>query len=191
MRVVLARNWWALVLRGVIGMLLGAMTFAWPGITLSGLVLLVGAYALIDGAMSIVSAVRAAEAHERWGASIIEGLFGIVAAFVIVAWPAITTLVLVYVIAGWALATGVSEIVAAVRLRKHISGEWLLALSGAASIGFGLLIALAPLTGALVIALWFGAYIFVSGLILLMLGLRLRAWSGRHLSGPSITVGSH
>ena len=73
MRVALVRNWWSLVLRGVLGVLLGVLTFAWPGITLASLVLLFGAYALIDGIVSIAGAVRAAQAHERWVVLVIEG----------------------------------------------------------------------------------------------------------------------
>lgn len=182
MKPVLAQNWWSLVIRGIVGMLFGVVTFAWPGITLTALVLLFGAYALIDGIVSIIGAMRAAGAHERWGVLIIEGLAGIAAAVITFAWPAITAIVLVYVIAGWALVTGVFEIAAAVRLRKQISGEWLLALGGIASIVFGVLIAVVPLAGELVIALWVGAYAFVFGAILVVLGFRLRTWRNTQLS---------
>ena len=130
MRIVLARNWWSLVLRGVLGILVGILTFVWPGITLTALVFLFGAYALVDGVVSIAGAIRAAESHERWGALLIEGIVGILAAAFTVLWPPITALALVYVMAAWAIVTGIFEIVAAVRLRKHITGEWLLALSG-------------------------------------------------------------
>src|ERR1700687_3336855 len=91
-------------------------------------------------------------------------------------WPAITALALVAVIAAWAIVTGIAEIVAAVRLRKYISGEWLLALAGGASVLFGVLVAAVPLAGALVITLWFGAYTLVFGVILVALGFRLRNW---------------
>jgi uncharacterized membrane protein HdeD (DUF308 family) len=94
-----------------------------------------------------------------------------------VLWPAITALALVLLIGAWAVVTGIFQIIAAVRLRRHISGEWLLALGGMLSVIFGVLVMVAPLAGALVIAIWFGAYAFVFGVILIALGFRLRAWT--------------
>jgi Short repeat of unknown function (DUF308) len=88
----------------------------------------------------------------------------------------------------WALVTGVFEIAAAVRLRKHVSGEWMLALSGVLSIAFGALIVIFPLAGALAIALWVGAYCLIFGAVLVALGFRLRHWSRRAISGASIAV---
>jgi uncharacterized membrane protein HdeD (DUF308 family) len=191
MRVMLVRNWWSLVIRGVAGIFLGVVTFAWPGITLTALILLFGAYALIDGVVSIVGAVRAAEAHERWGALVIEGLVGIAAAIITVVWPAITAFALVCIISSWAIVTGVFELVAAVRLRKLISGEWLLALSGIASLLFGILVLIAPLAGALVIALWVGAYSLVFGVLLIALGLRLRSWGKALSAGLRMPIPAH
>jgi uncharacterized membrane protein HdeD (DUF308 family) len=165
MRIILATNWWSLVIRGIVAILLGIVTFAWPGITLTALVFLFGAYALLDGVVSLVGVVRAAQAHERWGALLIEGFAGIAAAIVTVLWPPLTALALVYVIGAWAVVTGIFEMVAAVRLRKYIAGEWLLALTGIASLLFGILIMIAPIAGALVIALWVGAYAMVFGVL--------------------------
>jgi uncharacterized membrane protein HdeD (DUF308 family) len=185
MRPILARNWWSLVLRGVLGIILGVITFVWPGITLTALVFLFAGYALLDGALSLAGALRAAEAHERWGALLFEGIVGILAAFVTALWPAITALALVFVIAAWAIVTGIAEIAAAVRLRRQIHGEWMLALAGVASILFGVLLAAMPLAGALVLALWVGAYMLVFGVMLVALGLRLRSWSrGSHAGAP-------
>lgn len=164
------------MIRGIVAILLGVMTFIWPGITLTALVLLFGAYALIDGIVSIVGAVRAAEAHERWGSLVFEGVAGIGAAVVTVLWPAITAFALVCLIAAWAVVTGIFELVTAVRMRKHIPGEWLLVVTGIASVVFGVLLFLAPLAGALVIALWVGIYLLVTGVLLMSLGFRLRAW---------------
>ncbi len=191
MRLALARNWWSLVIRGFLGILAGIITFIWPGITLAGLVYLFGAYALVDGVVSLVGAVRAVAAHERWGALLVEGIIGIAAAVVTVLWPAITALSLVYVIAAWAIVTGVAEIVAAVRLRRQVSGEWLLMLSGIASVLFGVAIAAVPVAGALVIALWFGVYALVFGIMLVALGFRLRTWDRTHLAGEGIPAPAH
>src|SRR5712671_2150846 len=160
MNVVLAYSWWSLVIRGLLGIAVGVITFLVPGITFASLVLVFAAYALIDGIVSIVGTVRAAKAHERWGSLLIEGIAGITIAGITLLWPGITALALVLCAASWALVTGVLEIVAAVRLRKIIEGEWLLALSGLISIAFAILVFASPVAGSLAVALWFGAYAF-------------------------------
>ncbi|HYZ86239.1 MAG TPA: HdeD family acid-resistance protein [Bryobacteraceae bacterium] len=172
---VIARNWWSLVIRGLVGVLVGIITFISPVITLQALVLLFGAYALIDGVMNIVGATHAARAHQRWGVLLLQGIAGILAAVVTVLWPGITALALVLVIGSWAIVTGVLQVIAAIRLRRYISGEWLLALAGILSVIFGVLVMIAPLVGALVIAMWVGVYAFIFGAVLIGLGLRLRA----------------
>src|SRR5260370_36552347 len=101
MRIALATNWWSLVIRGIAGIAFGILTFVWPGITLVALVLLFGAYSLIDGVMSLIGAVRAAEAHERWGVLVLEGLVGIAAAAITVLWPAVTAMALLCVVSVW------------------------------------------------------------------------------------------
>src|SRR6516162_3933757 len=128
MPISLARNWWSLVLRGIVAVLLGLYMLMRPGLTVLVLVGLFSAYALIDGIVALIGAVRAVQAHERWGTLLFEGIAGIGAAVATWFWPHITVLVLIWVIAAWALVTGIFEIVAAIRLRKHITGEWLLAL---------------------------------------------------------------
>jgi len=185
---VLARDWWSFLLRGVIAVLVGIVTFLAPGFTLGALVILFGAYALVDGVLSIVAAWRASRSHEHWGMLLLEGVAGILAAVVTMAWPAITAVALVFVVAAWAIVTGVLEVVAAVRLRKYITGEWLLALGGIASILFGFLITIAPAAGALVIALWIGVYAFVFGIALIALGFRLRKWTREHHDAGSSSM---
>ncbi|HEX4166426.1 MAG TPA: HdeD family acid-resistance protein [Bryobacteraceae bacterium] len=188
MPIALVTNWWSPVIRGLVAILLGIITLAWPGITLGALVLLFGAYALIDGIFSIMGAWRASRAHDRWGVLVLEGVAGIIAAVVTFAWPAITGLALVFVVAAWAIVTGIFEIVAAVRLRKYIKGEWLLILGGTASVIFGVLLAASPLIGALVLAIWLGVYALIFGGMLVGLGLRLRNWS-QEFPASSATVG--
>ena len=167
----LARNWWALALRGLAAMLFGLLTFFLPGITLVTLVLLFGAYALVDGIFNVIAFIRVA-AHQ-W-ALLIEGVIGVVAGIMTFMWPAITALVLLYLIAFWAVFTGVFEIIAGIRLRKAITNEWLLLVMGALSLLFGILILFAPSIGALTIVLWIGAYAFLFGISLLALAFRLR-----------------
>ena len=173
----LARNWWALALRGLAAVLFGLLTFLLPGITLATLVLLFGAYALADGIFNVIAFFKVAS--HQW-ALLIEGVIGIIAGVLTFAWPAITAFVLLYLIAFWAIFTGVFEIIAAIRLRKAISNEWLLLLMGVLSLLFGLLILYAPGTGALAIVLWIGAYALVFGIFLMALGFRLRGH--RHLT---------
>lgn len=172
----LATNWWALALRGLVAVLFGLLTFFLPGITLVTLVLLFGAYALVDGVFNVIGFFRVA-AHQ-W-ALLIEGVVGIIAGVVTFAWPQITAIVLLYVIAFWAIFTGVFEIIAGVRLRKAITNEWLLIVMGVLSLLFGVVILFAPGLGALAIVLWIGAYALVFGIILLALAFRLRGH--RHL----------
>ena len=167
----LARNWWALALRGLVAVLFGLLTFFLPGITLVTLVLLFGVYALMDGIFNVIAFFRVASHH--W-ALLIEGVIGIIAGILTFAWPAITALVLLYLIAFWAIFTGIFEIIAGIRLRKAITNEWLLLVMGALSLLFGILILLAPGVGALAIVLWIGAYALVFGIFLLALAFRLR-----------------
>ena len=167
----LAANWWALALRGLVAVLFGLLTFFLPGITLVTLVLLFGAYALVDGVFNVIAFFRVAS--HQW-ALLIEGVIGIIAGILTFAWPAITAIVLLYVIAFWAILTGVFEIVAGIRLRKVITNEWLLLVMGVLSFLFGLLILFAPGAGALAIVLWIGAYALVFGIFLLALAFRLR-----------------
>lgn len=175
MRFALAHNWWSLVVRGMVAILFAIVTFFWPALTFGALVFLFAGYALVDGVMSIIGAMRAERAHERWGALLFEGMAGVAAAVVTVFWPAITALALVYIVAFWAMLTGFAEIAAAFRLRRHVAGEVLLAIAGALSIAFGVLLVFAPLAGAIVLALWLGAYMFVFGAVLIALGFRLRS----------------
>src|SRR3984893_8051451 len=172
----LAANWWALALRGLVAVLFGLVTFFIPGMTLAILILLFGAYALADGIFNVVAFFRVASHH--W-ALLIEGLIGIIAGILTFVWPAITALALLYVIAFWAIFTGIFEIIAGIRLRKVITNEWLLLLMGTLSFLFGLFILIALGVGVLAIVLWIGAYALVFGIFLLALAFRLRAH--RHL----------
>lgn len=176
---VVVRNWWVLVLRGALGMLFGAFAILMPDVALAALVLVFGAYAFVDGVFNVVAAVRGARGERPWGWLLLSGLAGILAGVAAFVAPALTALVLLYVIAGWAVLTGVLEVAAAVRLRREITGEWLLAASGILSIVFGVLIMIAPVAGALAVVLLIGAYAFLSGLVLVALGLRLRGAARR------------
>jgi uncharacterized membrane protein HdeD (DUF308 family) len=176
----LTRNWWAVALRGVVALLYGVIALVWPGLTLEILVLFFGAYALVDGVFAIIAAFTNRTGHDRWWVLLLEGLVGIAAGIITFLRPGLTTFVLLYVIAFWAIVTGVLEIVAAIRLRKEIQGEWMLALSGIVSLIFGVLLLLFPATGALTVAWLIGIYAILFGVMLLSLGLRLRKHGTHH-----------
>jgi uncharacterized membrane protein HdeD (DUF308 family) len=175
----LTRHWWVLALRGVVAILFALIAFSRPGITLIALVWLWGAYAFIDGVFAAVAAVRAAEHNQRWGMLLLEGICGIAAGIIAFAWTGMTALVLVYLIAAWAIVTGVLEIAAAVRLRQMIEGEWLLGLSGVLSVLLGILIMARPGIGLLAWVWMIGAYALLFGIVLLALAFRLRAHGQR------------
>jgi uncharacterized membrane protein HdeD (DUF308 family) len=168
----LAQNWWALVLRGLVAVLFGLLTFFLPGITLVTLVLLFGAYALMDGIFNVIAFFRLMSHH----ALLIEGAIGIIAGILTFAWLTINALVLLYIIAFRAIFTGIFEIVAGIRLRKTIANEWLLLVMGVLSLLFGVAILFAPGLGALAIILLIGAYALVFGIILLAFAFRLRGY---------------
>ena len=170
----LTRNWWVVALRGVFAILYGLTALMWPGLTLEILVLFFGAYALMDGVFAMIAAFTNRAGHGSWWVLLLEGLVDIIVGMIAFSRPGLTTLVLLYVIAFWALTTGILEIVAAVRLRKEIEGEWLLALSGIGSLVFGVLLLFFPAVGALTIALMIGMYAILFGIMFLSLGLRLR-----------------
>ena len=173
----LARNWWAVLIRGIAAIIFGVLAFAWPGATGAALVILFGAYAFVDGVFAIVAAVRAAEAHERWGAFVLEGVIGLIIAAVTFFYPGLTAFALYVTIAIWALLTGILELVAAIRLRKEIKNEWLLILGGVASLVFGILLIVYPLAGVLTVIWLIGAYAIVFGVMMIGLALRLRPFA--------------
>jgi uncharacterized membrane protein HdeD (DUF308 family) len=177
----LVRNWWLVVLRGAAGILFGIMTFFAPGISLAALVLFFGAYALVDGVLALVSVFRDRAEKDRWWLLVFEGIAGIAAGIITFFWPGITAIALLYIIAAWALVTGVVEVAAAIQLRKVIDDEWLLGLSGVLSIGLGILLMLFPGAGALALVIWIGAYALVFGTLLVILGFRLRSWGRSHV----------
>jgi uncharacterized membrane protein HdeD (DUF308 family) len=176
------RNWMLLAFRGMAAVLFGILAFVWPGLTVLTLVYLFGFYALVNGVLALLVAYRAPKGYKKYGALMIEGVLSILAGLIAFAMPGITALSLLILIACWAIVTGVFEIVAAIRLRKVVSHEWLLIIAGIASIGFGVLVMIAPGAGALALVWWIGAYTFAFGLLLMLLAFRMRQWKG--FSGP-------
>jgi uncharacterized membrane protein HdeD (DUF308 family) len=183
----MAQNWWAIALRGLVAMLFGIAAFIWPGITLVVLVALFGAYALVDGIFAVIESFRRDVVGGRWWALLVEGFVGIAIGVVTFIWPKLTAMGLLYLIAFWAIVTGVFEIITAIRLRHEIRGEWLMALIGIISIVFGILLVAHPLAGALSLVLMIGAFVFVIGALMIALAFQLR--SMRYPGGEIPRVG--
>jgi uncharacterized membrane protein HdeD (DUF308 family) len=170
-----ARSWWVLALRGAFGVLFGALALMWPQLTLLTLIALFAAYALLGGITAIVGAIRNRRRDDDWWVMLLLGIVSTGAGILAIVDPAVTALVLVLVIGANALVTGVLDIVAAIRLRQAIEGEWMLALSGVASIAFGAIVFIAPAAGALATVWLISLYAFVTGALLLVAAFRARA----------------
>src|SRR5262252_869345 len=171
----MTQNWWAIALRGLVAVLFGIAAFTWPGITLWALVALFGAYALVDGIFAIIESFRRDVVGERWWALLFEGFVGIAIGVLTFFWPGLTAMGLLYLIAFWAIVTGVFEIITAIRLRHEIRGEWMMALIGVLSIALGFLMVAIPLAGALSVILMIGAYAFATGALMIALAFKLRS----------------
>jgi uncharacterized membrane protein HdeD (DUF308 family) len=173
MNAVLAGNWWAMALRGVLAVLFGVLAFVLPGETILSLVLLFAAFSLVDGIFAIALAVRGARAGERWGMLLLNGVLGILIGVGAFLWPGITVLAFVLLIAAWALVSGVAMLVSAFTLKASHGRGWLV-FGGIASLLYGILLVISPMIGALVLTWWLGVYALVFGIALLVLAFRLR-----------------
>jgi len=173
MSALLAQNWWAIALRGVFAIIFGIIALLMPGATMLALVLLFAAYLLVDGIFAIIAAVRAARRQERWGWLIFEGLVDLVTGGIAAVWPLITIVAFALLMGAWAIVTGALLLGASYRLNiPH--GRWLMALAGAISVIWGVLLIIWPLIGALVLTWWMAAYALIFGVAMLVLALRLR-----------------
>jgi len=169
----LAANWWLLLLRGVAAIAFGILAFAWPGLTLLMLSFLWGFYALADGLIAMWAAIAGGGLVPRWWLAV-DGTAGILAGVLTLAWPGMTALVLLILIAIWAIVTGVLQAWGALRLRKEIEGEWLLVLSGLISVAFGIALVVQPAAGALALVWLIGSYSILAGLIYIGLAFQLK-----------------
>ncbi|MCB0209876.1 MAG: HdeD family acid-resistance protein [Anaerolineae bacterium] len=183
----LARNWWALVLRGIFALIFGIIAIVWPGLTILSLTFVFGFYALLDGIFAL-AATWSNHSHERWWLLLIEGLLSLAAGVVAFIMPGVTALALLTVIAVWAVLTGILEIVAAVRLRQEMQNEVWLGLAGLASIIFGVLLVVWPGAGLVTISWIVGFYAVIFGLAMMVLGFRLRGMNNtvmQHAAGTA------
>jgi uncharacterized membrane protein HdeD (DUF308 family) len=171
---VLAESWWAVGLRGILGILFGLICLLTPGIAVGVFVILFSAYMLVDGVFAIASGIKAARSGERWGLLILEGIVDLAAGVVAFLWPLITLVALTWIVAIWAIVSGALMLGAAFTLNID-HGRWWLALGGIASVIFGILLVIEPLIGAVVLTMWIGAYALVFGVFLLVLAFQLHS----------------
>jgi uncharacterized membrane protein HdeD (DUF308 family) len=171
----LKRHWWVPVIRGIAAVVFGVMAFVYPGLTVAVLVLLFGAWVLVDGVFRVVGALGHRDSDREWGFDLVIGIMGIVIGFLTFHAPRITALALIIYIAAWALMIGATEIALAIKLRREIKGEWFLILMGLLSIVFAIMLLWNPLPGALALVWLIGSYAIVFGVLGIILGLRLRS----------------
>jgi len=170
---ILAKYWWLVLLRGIVAIIFGVLSFVWPGITLLTLILFYGAFALADGVLALAGAIMGGNVGSRWWLALV-GIAGIAAGLVTFFMPGVTALVLLWFIATWAIVLGICQIIGAIRLRKEIDNEWSIGLSGALSVLFGIVLLVAPGAGAVGLIWVIGAYAVVFGILLVMAGLKLK-----------------
>lgn len=179
---VLAKDWWLLALRGLLGVIFGIIALLMPGVTILALVLLFAAYMLVDGGFALYTAVRAMLRRESWAIPLIQGIASIATGAIAVLWPGITVLAFVLLLAAWSIVSGCLMITAAYNIEGRYGRGWM-AFGGIVSLLFGILMILAPLIGAVVLTWWLGAYALVFGVALIVLAFRLRSQRDR---SPSV-----
>jgi uncharacterized membrane protein HdeD (DUF308 family) len=171
-----ARDWWVFAVRGIAAIVFGVLAFIWPERTLTVLIYLFGAYVLVDGVALLIALARGdAEARRNAWAVAIMGILGIVVGVVTFVWPGLTALSLLYLVAFWAIATGVFQVIAAIALRRELEGEFWMALGGVASIVFGALLVAFPGDGLITLVWLVGIWSVVFGVSNLALANRLRS----------------
>ncbi len=170
----LTRRWWTFAVQGVAALVFGVLTLVWPGLSLAVLIALFGAVALVRGVMALAASYNAHKRHLRWGSWLAIGLLDVVAGLVAWFWPGLTALALLYVVAAWAIVTGVMGIVATIEFHRAIRHAWLLALSGALSLALGVVLVVNPLSGILSLLWLIGVYAIVAGLAEVVFAVRVR-----------------
>ena len=175
----LARNWWVLLLRGILAILIALLLWFQPAIAIGAAMLVFGIFALIDGVLGVWMAFSHRRTNPQWWLLLLWGLAGIGIGVITFISPPITWLVLLMFLAAWSIITGVLQIVAAVGLRKEIEGEWLLGLGGLVSVIFGAMLVWRPVAGSIAVAWVVGIYAFIWGIVLVMLSFRVKKLAPR------------
>ena len=175
----LSQNWWLVLLQGVLSVVLGVLALAMPGVTLGALILLWGLFALLNGVVDVFSAIGAAGSHRSWGWHLAGGLFGILAGLVILRWPGLSALFVLYLVAIWAIMMGLVRIVGAIADHEALPHAWLVALAGVVSVLFGITMFAWPGVGLLTLVYLVGIYAIVYGVIACVIAFRLHSLPAR------------
>ncbi len=178
----LVRSWWSRALRGLLAIIFGVLALAWPGITLFVLIVFFGAFVLVDGLLAVVAGFAERKTNNKWWVLMLGGILGVAIGVVTFVWPGLTALALLFLIAAWAIVTGILQVVLAIMARKEIANAWLLVLEGVVSVIFGVIVAALPLAGALAIVWLIGIWAIVIGLLSIVLAFRLRSFSKKGLT---------
>jgi uncharacterized membrane protein HdeD (DUF308 family) len=168
----LASYWWTLLFRGIAAVLFGLAALFWPGLTLFTLIIFFGAYTFVDGVFAIVTAIRGSGSR-RW-LLLADGVLGVLVGLIAFFSPGVTALVFLYVIAAWAILTGVLKVIMAIWLRREIDNEWTMALSGVLWVLLGVVLAVLPGVGLLSLSWLIGVFALGAGLTFLVLAFRVR-----------------
>jgi uncharacterized membrane protein HdeD (DUF308 family) len=182
---VVLRNWWMLALRGVLAIIFGLVALLFPGIALFAFIFVFAAYAIIDGIVTVIVSIGERGSLSRWGWVLLEGILSLVAGIVAIAYPGLTALVLLYIVAAWAILTGIAEIAIALTIRRQITQEWALGLAGLLSIAFGILLFVRPGVGLLTILWLVGIYAIIFGILFIIRAFQLRSWASSETAQAS------
>lgn len=182
MIILLSKYWWLYMARGILAILFGVAAFFWPGITLQALVIFFGFFVVLQGIILLFAAFGSKGSSSHWWVGLLEGSISVLFGVVAFVWPGITAMAVLLLIAAWAFVSGIIEIMAAVQLRKVISGEWVLGLAGILSIIIALVLVFQPGAGAVAAAWLIGLYAVMFGMLLIYLGLKIRHHPERKMS---------
>ena len=177
MSIMLHPSWWVLLLRGAAAIIFGVLTWMQPAASAAALVLVFGAYVFVDGLLGIYTAIKSRQQSRHWWVVLLWGLTGVVVGVLTVINPAITALVLTIYIGVWALMTGVLQIVAALRLRKEIQGEWVLVLGGLLSVLFGIFVLMQPGAGMMAMLWVLATYAVIFGVLMVILAFKIKKFT--------------
>ena len=170
---IITRHWWVLVLRGLIALAFGILALLFPGVTITFAAIFFAVYFIVDGVLAVIAGIRAAEAHRRWWPFALEGLIGLAAGVIALVWPDVTIVVMVALVAAWAILSGLAMLVPAFRLPRGSGRGWLI-FSGAVSLLLGIVILIQPAAGVFYIVLSIGIYAIIFGIGLVALGFQVR-----------------
>ncbi|WP_312528639.1 HdeD family acid-resistance protein [Paracoccus sp. (in: a-proteobacteria)] len=169
-----AEYWWVLLIRGIAAIIFGLVALFWPGLTAYALLLTFGIFALVDGVMAIIVGFRRKGSDDRWWSWLIDGVLSILIGLMAIFWPVATAIALIIWIAAWAIVVGVMRIIAAIRLRHEIEGEWAMGLSGLLMVLWGVLLFAMPASGILSLTWLFGIFTLMVGIVMIIFAFRVK-----------------